>query len=83
MKLQHKIHLAILAVFIPLIATIITISITLRKQAQETFHQEAEGSANFVDFICQQEIKKLAITITTVLNDRPLQTTRLSKQQSV
>ena len=74
MKLQHKIHLAILAVFIPLIATIITISITLRKQAQETFHQEAEGSANFVDFICQQEIKKLAITINTVLNDRPLQT---------
>ncbi len=74
MKLQQKIHLSILAVFIPLMIAILAISLNLKNQAQETFYQEAETAANFVDFTCRQEIRKLDLAIKAVLNDQSLPT---------
>lgn len=74
MKLQKKINFAILAVFIPLMIAIIAISLNLRHRAQENFLAEAETTANFVDFICQQEIKKIDIAIKAVIDDKSLAT---------
>ncbi|MCK5682039.1 hypothetical protein KAI46_14635, partial [bacterium] len=74
MKLQKKIYLSILAVFLPLMIAIMAISLSLRDQARETFHHEAEAAANFVDFSCRQEIRRLDLAIKAVLNDQSLST---------
>ena len=74
MKLQQKINLSILAVFIPLMVAILAISLNFRDRARETFFQEAEAAANFVDFTCRLEIRKLDLAIKAVLNDRSLPT---------
>ena len=74
MRLQQKIHISTFAVFIPLMITILAISLNLKDQARETFYQEAETVANFVDFICQNEVDKIDLAIKAVLNDNSLPT---------
>lgn len=74
MKLQQKIHLSLLAVFIPLMIAILAISLNLKNQVQETFYREAETVANFVDFTCRQEIRKIDLAIKAVINDQSLST---------
>ncbi|MBN2808827.1 MAG: response regulator [Deltaproteobacteria bacterium] len=54
--------------------TILTISFYAKEQARKTFFQEAETTANLVDFACQQEIRKLDLAIKAVLSDDSLAT---------